>query len=69
MQLVVLNCNDLIGRVLKSSYFWRHAAEDYIAAVAEAKCQGEDERAAQRMLKDFRTGALGRIALELPPVG
>lgn len=44
-----------------------HAAEDYIAAVAEEKCQGEEERAAQRMLKDFRTGALGRVALELPP--
>ncbi|BDA45145.1 Ribosome biogenesis GTPase A [Coccomyxa sp. Obi] len=42
-------------------------AEDYIAAVAEDKCQGEEERAAQRLLKDFRSGALGRVALELPP--
>ncbi len=43
-----------------------HAAEDYILEVAEAKFNGEVERAGQRMLKDFRTGALGRIALELP---
>lgn len=42
------------------------AAEDYVGAVANAKFQGEVERAGQRILKDYRTGALGRIALELP---
>lgn len=44
----------------------RGAGEDYVLAVAEAKFQGEPERAGQRLLKDFRTGALGRFALELP---
>ena len=29
--------------------------------------QGDVERAAQQLLKDFRTGRLGRVCLELPP--
>jgi len=44
----------------------RCAGEDYLLALAAEKFQGDAERAAQRLLKDFRTGALGRIALELP---
>ena len=43
------------------------AGEDYLLAIAAEKFQGEAERAGQRVLKDFRTGALGRFALELPP--
>ncbi len=35
-------------------------------AVATEKFQGEPERAGQRLLKDFRTGALGKFSLELP---
>ena len=44
----------------------RRTGEDYLLAIAAEKCQGEAERAGQRVLKDFRTGALGRFALELP---
>ena len=38
-----------------------------MAAVAEDRFNHELERVAQRLLKDYRTGALGRVALELPP--
>ena len=31
------------------------------------RAQGDVERAAQQLLKDFRTGRLGRVCLELPP--
>lgn len=31
------------------------------------RSQGDVERAAQQLLKDFRTGRLGRVCLELPP--
>lgn len=41
--------------------------EDYLLAIAAERFQAEAERAGQRVLKDFRTGALGRFALELPP--
>ncbi|KAK9821941.1 hypothetical protein WJX81_006710 [Elliptochloris bilobata] len=43
------------------------SSEDYLLTIAADKFQGEPERAGQRLLKDFRTGALGRFALELPP--
>lgn len=42
-------------------------AEDYVQALAEQLFQGDAERAGQRLLKDYRTGALGRICLEVPP--
>ena len=41
--------------------------EDVVAAVARAHGRDEVERAGTMMLHDFRTGALGKIALELPP--
>lgn len=42
-------------------------AEDYVQAVAAQLFQGDVERAGQRLLKDYRTGALGNFCLELPP--
>ncbi|KAM3090162.1 ribosome biogenesis GTPase YlqF [Phormidesmis sp. 146-35] len=41
--------------------------ESYIKTFAERKIQGNQERAARQILNDFRKGALGAIALELPP--
>ena len=44
------------------------AGEDFVHAVAaDDQYQGDLERAGQRILKDFRSGALGAFALELPP--
>jgi ribosome biogenesis GTPase A len=42
--------------------------DEYLAAVAQAKCQGDVERSAHRILNDFRKGMLGTIVLEYPPV-
>ncbi|MGB8703127.1 MAG: ribosome biogenesis GTPase YlqF [Thermosynechococcaceae cyanobacterium] len=41
--------------------------EEYLAAVAQAKFQGDKERMAHHLLTDFRKGILGPIALEFPP--
>jgi mitochondrial GTPase 1 len=41
--------------------------EDVVGKVAARLFQHDEEKAAQRMLKDFRTLALGPVALELPP--
>lgn len=37
-----------------------------MAALAVATFQGDTEKAGQRLLKDFRSGALGSNALEMP---
>ena len=42
------------------------SAEDYLVAMADRSHGGEVERAAQRLLADFRNGVLGRFALERP---
>lgn len=42
-------------------------AEDYLIALAQKRHQGDVERTARQMLTDFRKGALGAIALEVPP--
>lgn len=41
-------------------------AEDYLHALAE-RHKGDVERTARQLLTDFRKGALGAIALEVPP--
>lgn len=41
--------------------------EEFVHALADRMFNGEPERAGQRILKDFRTLALGRICLEQPP--
>ena len=40
--------------------------EEFVHALGERLFNGEPERAGQRILKDFRTLALGRICLEHP---
>ncbi|CAK0784104.1 hypothetical protein CVIRNUC_007307 [Coccomyxa viridis] len=42
------------------------SGEEYVEGLAERLFQGDAERAGQRILKDFRNLALGRMALELP---
>jgi ribosome biogenesis GTPase A len=42
--------------------------EDYIRAVADKQYLGDMERSAHNLLNNFRTGGLGAIALESPPV-
>ncbi len=42
-------------------------AEDYLIALAQKRHAGDVERTARQMLTDFRKGALGAIALEVPP--
>lgn len=41
--------------------------EDMLYAVADAKCQGDPETAARKILQDFRSGRLGPITLQLAP--
>lgn len=40
--------------------------EEFVHALGDRMFNGEPERAGQRILKDFRTQALGKICLELP---
>ena len=42
------------------------AGEDYIVRLAEDQHQKDIERAGLRILRDFRVGALGSVALEVP---
>ena len=42
------------------------AGEDYIVGLAEDQHQKDIERAGLRVLRDFRNGALGSVALEVP---
>jgi ribosome biogenesis GTPase A len=44
-----------------------HTGEGFVAQLAVQKFQGNAERTAKRILNDFRTGLLGRWALEWPP--
>jgi hypothetical protein len=41
--------------------------EDYVERLGYKLFRGDAEKAGARILKDFRTGSLGRLALELPP--
>jgi ribosome biogenesis GTPase A len=41
-------------------------AEEYLVAVAEHRYHSNLDRTAKQLLNDFRIGALGKIALELP---
>ena len=42
--------------------------EEYLHQLAELRYRGDVERAARVLLNDFRTGVLGQISLEFPPV-
>ncbi len=41
--------------------------ETYLYELAEARFQGSQERAARKLLIEFRKGVLGNLSLELPP--
>lgn len=41
--------------------------EEALFRVADEKCRGDPETASRRVLQDFRTGRLGRIALQFAP--
>ena len=42
------------------------SGEDLVHHVARSLFNGQTENGAARMLKDYRTGVIGRFALELP---
>lgn len=73
-QLVAAAMVDLIvkldfGNILKSRYgvdIESLTGEAYLHTVAEKRYQGDKERVARQLLRDFRTGAIGAIPLELP---
>ncbi|GAB4285458.1 MAG: ribosome biogenesis GTPase YlqF [Oscillatoriaceae cyanobacterium] len=44
------------------------SGEQYLYALAQQRHQGDEERTARELLNDFRTGNLGHICLEMPPV-
>ena len=44
------------------------STEDFVWTLADKLFQGDPERAAQRILKDFRDLRLGAFALEVPPL-
>ncbi|AKG22655.1 ribosome biogenesis GTPase YlqF [Calothrix sp. 336/3] len=55
---------------LKSRYDFdpgEQTGEAYLHALAEFRYQGDVERAARKLLTDFRKGLLGTLPLELPP--
>ena len=41
--------------------------ETYLQQLADERFQGSKERAAQKILNEFRKGILGKLSLELPP--
>ncbi|MEO0928975.1 MAG: ribosome biogenesis GTPase YlqF, partial [Cyanobacteria bacterium J06643_13] len=41
--------------------------EAFIQDVSDRSFKGDKERVARQILYDFRTGNMGKIALELPP--
>jgi ribosome biogenesis GTPase A len=41
--------------------------ETYLHSLAEQKFQGSQERAAQKLLNEYRKGILGKLTLEIPP--
>lgn len=69
-QLALNSANLLPSNPLYARYdldFADMTAEDYLVALAQKRHQGDVERTARQMLTDFRKGALGAIALEVPP--
>jgi len=45
------------------------SGEEYIHALAAAGCDGDEERAGRKLLKDYQEGKLGNFGLEAPPRG
>lgn len=60
---------DRYGPTLENRYgldLNRYSGEDFLAQLAVDRFQQDQERAAKRILNDFRTGLLGHWALEWP---
>lgn len=54
------------GLRLRDVFRFRHAGEDFIRALAVRRHTDDLERIGLQVLTDYRNGALGAIALELP---
>ncbi|MBW4665597.1 MAG: ribosome biogenesis GTPase YlqF [Chroococcus sp. CMT-3BRIN-NPC107] len=71
LQQLAINSAELLpNNPLLARYeldFAEMTAEDYLIALATKRNQGDIERTARKLLTDFRKGALGAIALEVPP--
>lgn len=75
-QLVAAAAVDLLktldfAHILESRYHLdphSMTGEEYIHELSDRLYKGDKERVARQMLYDFRTGNLGQIPLELPPV-
>ena len=66
--LLKLHCN----KVLQSRFNFNFnsaemTGEDFLQQVSDRSFKGDKERVARQVLYDFRTGNMGKIALELPP--
>jgi ribosome biogenesis GTPase A len=62
---------DSYGPILKERYGFdlsQQSGEALLASLATQRFQSDQDRAAKRLLNDFRTGLLGSWALEWPPV-
>ena len=76
-QVVAAEAIDLLiklghDKVLKSRFNFefdplKTTGESFIQDVSDRSFQGDKERVARQVLYDFRTGNMGKIALELPP--
>ena len=75
-QLVAAAAIDLLlelefSKILESRYHLAPATmtgEAYIQTLSDRLYKGDKERVARQVLYDFRTGNMGQIPLELPPV-
>lgn len=75
-QLIAAAAVDLLaeldfGNVLQSRYHldpYAMTGEEYIHEMSEHLHKGDKERVARQILYDFRTGNMGAIPLELPPL-
>lgn len=75
-QLIAAAAVDLLaeldfGKVLQSRYHldpYAMTGEEYIHEMSERLHKGDKERVARQILYDFRTGNMGAIPLELPPL-
>jgi ribosome biogenesis GTPase A len=59
------------GDLLQTKYGldpYSMTGEDYIHALADRQYLGDLERSSHNLLNNFRTGLLGAIALEIPPI-
>ena len=78
-QVVAAEAIDLLinlghEKVLKSRFNFEFnsnstTGEAFIQEVSDRSFKGDKERVARQILYDFRTGNMGKIALELPPHG